>query len=470
MKKNLFLLLAVCLFCLFSCGGDNDDPEITVYELKVDKSVVTFETDGTSANNRLTITSNAAWQIVVPEEATWLAVDKTEGQGDAVVTISVKNANLDLELRSAMITIKSPDNKFASKGIDIKQKGTAPALSVNKQTITFEADGTSADNRLTITSNAAWQIVVPAGATWLAVDKTEGEGNALITISASGNNATTPRNALIGIKSPKGEFEPKNIEIKQTGSKPVAGDILSKIEDAVFKAYCCRFDTNGDGALSQTEAALVKEIDVERKSDLKSLKGIEYFAELEILHCSVTSISVLDLSKNKKLRELYCDGNPSLSGVNLSGNPALEKLYCDGCPITRLDLSKNIYLKELACSSTELSDLDLTQNIDLAMLNCAGARLINLDLSRNESLRHLNCSLTHIAGLDISRNIHLEALDCSFTFFPELDISRNIELRHLRCNDSGLNNIFVWHGFDTQNPKHSIAEIEYDAHTVFVVR
>ncbi|MDR0796860.1 MAG: hypothetical protein LBE79_12570, partial [Tannerella sp.] len=58
------------------------------------------------------------------------------------------------------------------------------------------------------------------------------------------------------------------------------------IPDANFKAYLvANFDTNGDGEISQAEAAQVKVIECTDKP-LSSLEGIEHFTALEELDCS----------------------------------------------------------------------------------------------------------------------------------------------------------------------------------------
>ena len=50
----------------------------------------------------ITVTTNLAWTLAIPEEATWISADVTEGEKDAVVTFTV-DENIFLEGREAVV-------------------------------------------------------------------------------------------------------------------------------------------------------------------------------------------------------------------------------------------------------------------------------------------------------------------------------------------------------------------------------
>ena len=79
------------------------------------------------------------------------------------------------------------------------------------------------------------------------------------------------------------------------------------IPDETFYKYLLdNFDTNKDGKLSVEEANAVKEINFEGSWDNASLKGIEFFRNLETLYLSLTyNVDTLNLSGNTVLKELY---------------------------------------------------------------------------------------------------------------------------------------------------------------------
>lgn len=94
---------------------------------------------------------------------------------------------------------------------------------------------------------------------------------------------------------------------------PNPNDVCSAMDDAEFMKFCYdKFDINKDRAVSRTEADVAKEMDIfnARHYDCKSLKGIGYFTNLEILNCTdQQNLKEVDLSFNLKLKSIdfaYC--------------------------------------------------------------------------------------------------------------------------------------------------------------------
>ena len=80
--------------------------------------------------------------------------------------------------------------------------------------------------------------------------------------------------------------------------------------DPKFRAYVAStaIDTDRDGCLSVLETVEVTEMDVSGKG-ITTMKGIEHFTELNILHCHRNKLTALDLSANTKLNEVYIHRN-----------------------------------------------------------------------------------------------------------------------------------------------------------------
>ncbi len=143
------------------------------------------------------------------------------------------------------------------------------------------------------------------------------------------------------------EVIPKTSSDPSDGPDPSGGnnDQSYKINatnfpDKIFRSYVSsNFDKNKDGTLSIAEVNKVTEINVYDKG-ISNLKGIEIFKNLTELFCEDNKLSVLDLSKNTKLKKLFCSGN-QLKALDISNNPALEYLDCSFNEIKLLDISKN---------------------------------------------------------------------------------------------------------------------------------
>ena len=248
-------------------------------------------------------------------------------------------------------------------------------------------------------------------------------------------------------------------------SAPAAADVPIDAEhfpDAAFRDYVKDFDLPGkdgktDGVLSDEEIAAVKVI-VINNDQIRSLKGIEYFTELEELRCIDTKLTFLDLSQNTalvslywhnynlmttldvrstKLEELYCHGN-QLTALDVSGCTALKKLYCNGNVLTVLDTSKNTALESLDCNENQLTALDVSKNTALESLDCRNNQLTALDVSGCMALTSLVCSENQLTALDVHENAKLLELSCYINQLASLDLSRNTVLERLFCHDNRL--------------------------------
>ena len=212
------------------------------------------------------------------------------------------------------------------------------------------------------------------------------------------------------------------------------------------------YDTDWDGHLSYAEIKKVTEINCTSWS-IKSISGIEFFKELTALYCSDNYLSMIDLSKNTKLKILNCSDN-ILNNIDLSNNKSLEQLYCSYNPLVRLDVTNNTFLTELSSVCNPLTSLDLSNNPNLVTLNCSDNRLETLNISGCASLSSLSCynnNLTFInangcislatlkcynnelSSINVGDCVKLSKLWCYYNNLSELDVSSNSDLHDLRC-------------------------------------
>ena len=159
---------------------------------------------------------------------------------------------------------------------------------------------------------------------------------------------------------------------------PITPDILINAEhfpDENFRAYInSNFDTNHDGNLSNAEMEVVTEIEHNYGSGIISdLTGIELFTELETLDLYKHKIQTVNLSQNKKLKEVSLEGYDEQSGlasIDVTGCTELEKLFVHVNHLTELDLSNNTKLQWLVCTHNQLTTLDLSNCTALVMVIC----------------------------------------------------------------------------------------------------
>lgn len=216
--------------------------------------------------------------------------------------------------------------------------------------------------------------------------------------------------------------------------------------DETFRNWLLKQKYGKDGILTEEEIAEVKSIDVAYQ-DIKSLKGIEYFTELESLWCSSDKLTELDVTKNTKLLDLRCS-QCKLTTLDLSQNKDLYRLYCQNNPLTSLDLSQNVALEQFDCSSCQLTELDVTHNSKLKYLYCYYNPLTSLDVSQNPELESLHCYNMPFGTLDVTKNKALKSLHCYGMKLTTLDLTQNPELDYLVCDGNELTTLDL-----TQNPK-----------------
>ena len=241
--------------------------------------------------------------------------------------------------------------------------------------------------------------------------------------------------------------ESKTIEIQIKGNNSGLSEEKKGIKidentfpDENFRAYILKkIDKDGDGYLSETEIAETTSITCADRS-ISSLKGIEYFVNVQLIDCSGYNLTQLDVSKNTALEDLLCSEN-NLTQLDVSKNTALEYLDCSENNLTQLDVSKNIYLRGLACFENNLTQLDVSKNTVLEKLACQQNNLIQLDVSKN--VWYLNCYKNNLTQLDVSKNVKLWDLYCSENNLTQLDISKSVELRDLSCAKNNLTQLDV---------------------------
>ena len=127
--------------------------------------------------------------------------------------------------------------------------------------------------------------------------------------------------------------------------------------------------------LSVAELEAATRISIGGNTQIKSVKGIEYFTSLLELKCWRTSIESLDLTSNKRLRLINCADNQNLFSLNIMGLEELEYLDLSSTGIKDLKVKSNKRLLALYVDNTEIGHLDVSGNSELWFLYCSGTKI-----------------------------------------------------------------------------------------------
>ena len=347
-----------------------------------------------------------------------------------------------------------------------------------------EISAEGGDLELKCLSNVSYAVTVDADSqSWISEKKTKSleESDVLLQIAPNEGEARTGSVTLAS------DHLSVEIIIRQQAAT-AATETYVVFEDDNFKAYCVEyFDLDSDGEISLEEALAVTKIWEINKTDISSLKGIEYFENLDTLHLGYHyigyNLDVLDVSQNRSLKYLSCN-NTAIAELKLPSS--LVVLACQGCGLTELDVRHCPALRNLVCPDNSLTDLDVSQNPELVQLSCKNNLLTRLDLSNHTSLQSLFCNENNLAelnikgcealyvisctgsglrSLDVSECPALEQLRCSGNYLTLLDVSNNPKLRVLRCDSQYVRPLALW-----LKTGQEIEDFQYDESMTTILR
>ncbi len=166
------------------------------------------------------LTSNSAWTLAVPTDATWVTPSVTSGDGDATVTFDVV-ANRSLAPRSATLTFTQPASA-KTLSLEIKQMPITPIFSLAPTTVA-EVPVAGGKPSVKLTSNNAWTLTLaPADATWVTPSVTSGDGDATVTFDVTANPTPSVRSVTATFTQAESN-KTLTLEIQQAGVIPLTG-------------------------------------------------------------------------------------------------------------------------------------------------------------------------------------------------------------------------------------------------------
>lgn len=152
--------------------------------LSANLSTLSFEAKGESKS--LSIISNTSWTLSKPD---WCTLSASSGNGNAdIVVTALENSSKDQ--RSGQIVVSGEG--VSSVTISVSQKGKDITLSVNVNSLSFEAKEET--KSFTISSNTSWTISKPD---WCTLSASSGNGNAVVVVTASENPSKEQRSGQI---------------------------------------------------------------------------------------------------------------------------------------------------------------------------------------------------------------------------------------------------------------------------------
>ena len=250
--------------------------------------------------------------------------------------------------------------------------------------------------------------------------------------------------------------------------------------DKAFRAVVSqKYDSNKDGVLSKDERTMVMNMHCEN-SNIYSIKGIEYFPNIQGLWCLNNHLTEMDLSGNPDIVGIWCSHNDfksldftglgelqwvycfncKLESINFRNNPKLAYVECNSNPkLKKIDFSKNLQLENLFCSKCGLTSLDVSKNTMLCELDAFSNKLTSLKLPNNSTLKRLDIwDNWDLGDVDISKLTGLEFYNCASNNVTRLDMRNQPNLQLLIC---GYNDNLTYLNV-SKNPRLADLRLECD--------
>ena len=209
MKKTLLYLVSVLI--LFACGGGDDGGGNTPSggNEYLNASNVDIPGGNTTATLYINASQNCDWIITWNE--TWIrSINPTKGRGSQNATITVYVNPSSTATRTAVVRVSNTSGTIV-RDITVTQSPNAESLDLSMSTMTFTNAAGSQD--VTITSNTHWTI--SGSASWLTLNKTEGDNNASVKITVEANTAKSEREVVLTFSGSGGIS--KQLTVKQQG-------------------------------------------------------------------------------------------------------------------------------------------------------------------------------------------------------------------------------------------------------------
>lgn len=265
--------------------------------------------------------------------------------------------------------------------------------------------------------------------------------------------------------------------------------------DEIFRGLLDVSDKDRDGRLSEQEINDITILDCDSdEGKIRSLEGIGYLKDLEVLLCTGSALTSLDVSQNNKIEVLYCqDGQ--LESLVIGDMPDLDRINCSDNHLTSLDLTGASRLRKLDCKRNQLEDLRLCNMDQMDLIDCRENAFTSLDLSnvaelatvycdknqlltslKCKNIQYLDCSECQLTSLEWEEVSYLDCrknqlaflktgrvteLYCNENVLTELDLSGSPLLEHLDCGDNQLRSLDLTDNFQSQDfPETGILQVE----------
>lgn len=350
----------------FYCG--DKIAEVTIeqaakeYSISVEPTETKFAANG--EEKEVTVSSSDEWELTT--DCDWIQTSASKGNNGTSVKITASFNNTSEQRTGAIVF--TCGNKTAE--LKLTQAANDFSILIEPTEIKFGAEG--GKQAIKVTSSHKWALTNDND--WITTSINEGESGSSVEISVG--YSTSAETKSVEILFTCGD---KTAVLKVTQESD--GSPVIKFTDPYFlDAIIEQADINGDGQITEKEAASVKVLTTETNGNpSRNIDELKYFFNLETLTIASIDVETLDIDLNtfKNLnkftieeKDLYAS-NIKVSSLSAKG---LEKL--SNINIYKVTFSSDIDLRE--CKNLTNISIYYTNANNVLLDNCTS--LSNVDI------------------------------------------------------------------------------------------
>ena len=319
---------------------EDGDKKITCKVNVTESSTPTFtltpatlaELPAAGGSPSVTVTSDKAWSLTIPAEAAWVTPSTTSGTGTETVTFTVAT-NETAAARSATVTFTQAETS-ATRTLEVKQaaaESTPPTFTLTPATLA-ELPAAGGSPSVTVTSDKAWSLTIPAEAAWVSASTTSGTGTEAVTFTVTRNETAAARSATVTFTQAETNVT-FTLDVTQAAAVPIHVPLtgLSFVESAVTikvgteATLALNFEpanaTNKNVTWAVTEGAASLEVDQDGKITATQVAGTAKVTVTSVENPTVTATCTVTVNAPPTAVE-----DALLAGVVVAPNPFSAQL------------------------------------------------------------------------------------------------------------------------------------------------
>ena len=359
----------------FRCGDKQADVKITQeakeFTISIEPTELEFEANG--EEKEVIVSSSDEWELST--DCDWIQTSASKGDNGTSVKITASFNNTS-EQRTGAIIFTCGNN---TAELQLTQEANNFSISLKPSEITFGAEG--GKQTIEVSSSHEWTLTNDSD--WITTSIDKGESGSSVDISVAYSTSTENKSGEIIFTC--GD---KTTVLKVTQESD--GSPVIQFKDPYFLAAIIdQADINGDGQITEKEAASVKVLTTATKNPSRNIDELKYFTNLEDL-----TLAALDIDRNNYINNIDLD---------LSFFKNLQTFTLQ-VPIKTLKANENSSIQKVIFSQFDMVIGNTGEATSVDFSNCA--TLTTIDGISCGELIAVNCNaLNSISGSAAKANL-----------------------------------------------------------------